>query len=147
VREIYASEGYGMAVEIRSGIDKIDLKKVVSFLRKESYWAKRRTPRAILKSIDNSPCYSVYKDGRFAGFARMVTDYSTFYYLCDVFILKDFRGMGLGERLVRRVVRDPRLKNCMGMLLTRDAHRLYSRYGFTAQEKERKMFMIKRGLA
>jgi GNAT superfamily N-acetyltransferase len=134
-----------MAVEIRAGIDEIDLKKVVSFLRKESYWANRRTPKAILKSIDKSLCYSVYKDGRFAGFARVVTDYSTFYYLCDVFILKDFRGMGLGERLVRRVVRDPRLKNFMGMLLTRDAHGLYTKHGFTDREKEQKMFMIKRG--
>ena len=134
-----------MAVEIRSGIDKTDLKKVVSFLRKESYWANRRTPKAILKSIDNSLCYSIYHDERFAGFARVVTDYSTVYYLCDVFILKDFRGMGLGERLVRRVVRDPRLKNCMGMLLTRDAHGLYTKHGFTDREKEQKMFMIKRG--
>jgi GNAT superfamily N-acetyltransferase len=134
-----------MAVEIRSGIAKTDMKKVVSFLRKESYWANRRTPRAILKSIDNSLCYSIYHDERFAGFARVVTDYSTVYYLCDVFILKDFRGKGLGEMLVRRVSKDARLKKCMGMLLTRDAHRLYTKYGFTDQKKEQKMFMIKRG--
>ena len=134
-----------MAAEIRSGIDKIDLKKVVSFLRKESYWAKGRTPKAILKSIDNPLCYSVFSEGRFSGFAGVVTEYSTVYYRCDVFILKDFRGMGLGEMLVRRVSKDARLKNCMGMLLTRDAHGLYTKYGFTDQEKEQKMFMIRRG--
>jgi GNAT superfamily N-acetyltransferase len=76
----------------------------------------------------------------------VVTDYSTVYYLCDVFILPEYRGKGLGKKLIQHVAKDPRLKDCMGMLLTRDAHRLYSRYGFTGQEKEREMFMIKRGM-
>jgi GNAT superfamily N-acetyltransferase len=134
-----------MAVEISTDIGKIDLKKVVSFLRKESYWAKGRTPNAILKSIANSLCYSIFDGGMFAGFARVVTDSSTVYYLCDVFILPDYREKGLGKKLIQHVVKDIRLKGCMGMLLTRDAHRLYARHGFTGQEKERKMFMIKRG--
>jgi len=134
-----------MAAEISSEMNKIDLKKVRSFLRKESYWAKGRTPKAILKSIANSLCYSILEGGRFAGFARVVTDYSTVYYLCDVFILQEHRGKGLGKKLVNHVVKDPRLRGCMGMLLTRDAHGLYSRHGFTGQEKERKMFMTKRG--
>jgi GNAT superfamily N-acetyltransferase len=133
-----------MPAEISSDMSKIDLKKVVSFLRKESYWAKGRTSKAILKSIANSLCYSILDGGRFAGFARVVTDSSTVYYLCDVFILSEYRGKGLGKKLIQRVVKDPRLRGCMGMLLTRDAHRLYSRHGFTGQEKERKMFMIKR---
>jgi GNAT superfamily N-acetyltransferase len=135
-----------MAVEISTDIGKIDLKKVVSFLRKESYWAKGRTPKAILTSIANSLCYSILDSGRFAGFARVVTDSSTVYYLCDLFILPDYRGKGLGKKLMQHVVKDPKLRGCMGMLLTRDAHGLYSRYGFNGQEKERKMFMIKRGI-
>jgi len=135
-----------MAVEISPDMRKIDLKKVVSFLTRESYWAKGRTPKAILKSIASSLCYSILDGGRFAGFARVVTDSSTVYYLCDVFIIQEYRGKGLGKKLLHHVVNDPRLKGCMGMLLTRDAHRLYSRYGFTGQEKERKMFMIKRGI-
>jgi GNAT superfamily N-acetyltransferase len=134
-----------MPVEISTDMSKIELKKVVSFLKRESYWARGRTPKTILKSITNSLCYSVYKDGRFAGFARVVKDYSTVYYLCDVFILREFWGKGLGEMLVRRVSEDARLKNCMGMLLTRDAHGLYTKYGFTDRKKEQKMFMIKRG--
>ena len=135
-----------MPVDISSDRSKIDRKKVVSFLRRESYWAKGRTPKAIFKSLDNSLCYSLLDDGRFAGFARVVTDYSTVYYLCDYFILPGYRGKGLGKKLIRRVLKDPRLRGCTGMLLTRDAHGLYSRHGFTGQEKERKMFMIKRGV-
>ncbi len=134
-----------MGIEIRPGIGRDDLKKVVSFLLKESYWANRRAPQAIRKSLDNSLCYGLYEDGEFAGFARAVTDYSTVYYLCDVFIIREYRGKGLGKKLVRYVLKDPRLKGCMGMLLTRDAHRLYSRYGFTDRKEEQKMFMIKRG--
>jgi GNAT superfamily N-acetyltransferase len=135
-----------MPVEISSDMGKIDLKKVVSFLRKESYWAKGRTPKAIIQSIANSLCFSILDRGRFAGFARVVTDSSTVYYLCDVFILPEYREKGLGKKLIQHVVKDPRLRGCMGMLLTRDAHRLYSRHGFTGQERERKMFMIKRGI-
>jgi GNAT superfamily N-acetyltransferase len=135
-----------MAVEITADMSKIERKKVVSFLRKESYWAKGRSAKAILKSLENSLCYSLLEGGRFAGFARVVTDYSTVYYLCDVFILPEYRGKGLGKKLVNRLVKDPTLKGCLGMLLTQDAHRLYSRHGFTGQEKERKMFMIKRGI-
>jgi GNAT superfamily N-acetyltransferase len=134
-----------MAVEITSDPDKIDLKRVVSFLKKEAYWARGRTAKAILLSMANSLCYSIFDGGRFAGFARVVTDSSTVYYLCDVFILPEHRGKGLGKKLVRHVVKDPRLKGLGGMLLTRDAHGLYARYGFTGREKERKLFMIKRG--
>jgi GNAT superfamily N-acetyltransferase len=134
-----------MAIEISSERDRIDLKQVVSFLRRESYWAKGRSAKSISKSLANSLCFSIHEDGRFAGLARVVTDYSTVYYLCDVFILPEYRGKGLGKKIIQHVVKDSRLRGFMGMLLTRDAHGLYSRHGFTGQEKERKMFMIKRG--
>lgn len=109
---------------------KLDLAAIHAYLSERSYWAGGR-PREIMEAaIANSLCFGVYKGDAQAGFARVVTDYATFAWLCDVFILEDYRGRGLGKWLVESVVSHPVLVQLRRIYLaTTDAHELYRRYG------------------
>jgi GNAT superfamily N-acetyltransferase len=102
------------------------------FLSEESYWATERTLEQTIKAIENSLPFGVYRtDGRQIGFARVVTDYATFAYVGDVFILAEYRGRGLSKWLMERIVSHPDLQGFRRWILaTRDAHELYERFGF-----------------
>jgi GNAT superfamily N-acetyltransferase len=108
----------------------IDIEKLVEYICSESYWGKGRTREIIERSIDNSVCYSVLSGKEFAGFARVITDKATFNYICDLFIFTEYRGKGLGKKLIDFIVNDPEIKDGGHLLLTRDAHELYGRFGF-----------------
>ena len=108
----------------------LDISVISNWLTKESYWATNRSIETIKLSIKNSLCFGVYEHQRQIGFARIVTDYATFAWLCDVFILDDYKGNGFGKWLVETITTQPALKNLRSFLLaTRDAHGLYERYG------------------
>jgi len=115
----------------------LNLETIKQFLAR-SYWANRRTNERIEKSIQNSLCYGVYQDGKQIGFARVVTDHATMYWLCDVYIDENYRGQGLGKKLVENITKSEKLKDLMGILGTKDAHQLYEQCGFEA-DKERMM--------
>ncbi|MFA6979674.1 MAG: GNAT family N-acetyltransferase [Ignavibacteriaceae bacterium] len=118
--------------QFRISTDKsqLDLTVISNWLTKESYWATNRSLETIKLSIENSLCFGVYEEQRQIGFARIVTDYATFAWLCDVFILNDYKGKGLGKWLVETITTQPVLKNLRSFILaTRDAHGLYERYG------------------
>ncbi len=84
----------------------------------------------VQRSIEHSLCFGVYHGTQQVGFARVVTDYATFAWLCDVFVLESHRGQGLGKWLIESVVAHPDLGGRVSLLLaTRDAHELYRRYG------------------
>jgi GNAT superfamily N-acetyltransferase len=120
----------------------VDLEMVMRFLREESYWGRDRSRRQMRDAIAGSYCLTLLApDGTAAGFARVVTDWATVYYLCDLFVLPAYRGRGLGKRLVEAVVSHPRLKPLSGMLMTEDAHGLYERYGFVQDDTTRRKFM------
>jgi GNAT superfamily N-acetyltransferase len=109
---------------------RIDIRFIHETLSLSSYWAKGRTLDTLQKSIEHSLCFGVYAGAQQVGFARVVTDYATFAWLCDLFILASHQGQGLGKRLVETVVSHPELQNLSILLLaTRDAHELYHRYG------------------
>jgi len=113
---------------------KLDIDVIYDFLSQQSYWALGR-PRALVeKSINNSLCFGVYQEKLMVGFARVVTDFATFAWLCDVFILEKFRGQGLGQWLIESAVNHPELKGLKHFILaTKDAHELYrERGGFEA---------------
>ncbi len=83
------------------------------------------------KSIENSLCFGVYDQGKQVGFARVVTDFATIAYIGDVFILENYRGRGLGKRLIKTIMNHPELRGLRLWLLgTKDAHDLYRKYGF-----------------
>ncbi|HMD87534.1 MAG TPA: GNAT family N-acetyltransferase [Anaerolineaceae bacterium] len=101
-----------------------------NFLSNVSYWAQGRRLEVVKTSIENSLCFGIYSEGKQVGFARVVTDYATFAWLCDVFILPEQRGYGLGKWLIECVVSHPALARLKRMILaTQDAHELYRRYG------------------
>jgi GNAT superfamily N-acetyltransferase len=109
---------------------KLDLAMIHNFL-KSSYWAEDIPIGVVDKSIANSFCFGVYEDEKQVGFARVITDYITFAYLADVFILEAYRGQGLGKLLVQSILEHPELRGLRKWLLaTKDAHELYRQYGF-----------------
>jgi GNAT superfamily N-acetyltransferase len=115
---------------ISTDSNRLDYSLIHDYLAGSSYWARNRTYEVVKKSILNSLCFGIYTEGQQIGFARMVTDYATFGWLCDVFILDMYRGKGLGKWLVECVVNHPELKEVKRILLaTSDAHELYHTYG------------------
>jgi GNAT superfamily N-acetyltransferase len=110
---------------------RLDLDAIFSYLSGESYWARGRPWAQIVTGIENSIPFGVYLDGRQVGFARIVTDYATFAWLADVYVLEEHRGRGLGVELVRFSVDEGPLARTKWYLHTRDAHDLYRKFGFT----------------
>ena len=110
---------------------KISVSQLAELLRK-TYWAENRPVEAMEQSIRHSLCYGAYdpEDGKLIGFARVITDYATTYYLCDVVVEEAHRGKGIGKALLTEIVTDPRLCGLRALLLTRDAHGFYQRFGF-----------------
>ena len=111
--------------------ERIDLDIVHGFLT-ESYWASEIPREVVARSIENSLCFGVYGDGKQVGFARVISDYATYAYLADVFVLESYRGEGLGKWLMECIIRHPRLQELRRWCLaTMDAHSLYTKFGFT----------------
>jgi GNAT superfamily N-acetyltransferase len=105
-----------------------------------SYWAEGRTREIVQSSIAASLCFGAYEkvsSGQ-VGFARVVTDRTTFSWLCDVIIDPAHRSRGIGKLLVSTVLEDPTLSGTKMILGTRDAHGLYERFGFVRQEMMRR---------
>jgi len=109
---------------------KLQMDVIHRYLTEEAYWTTGRTRAMTEKSIEHSLCFGVYDGDRQVGFARVVTDYTIFAYLCDVFILGDYQGQGLGKWLTETIldVLDEEGVRWT-MLATRDAHELYEEYG------------------
>ena len=125
-------ERFSKEYVIDTNPNRIDARLVYRFLSNESYWAKDRTQEEVNKSIENSLNFGVYKNHSMVGFARVVTDYVSFVYLADVFIVNEERGKGLGKTLVSFILDYPSIKNTKRWMLgTMDAHELYRPYGFS----------------
>src|SRR5215210_7377560 len=114
---------------------RLDLDVICDFL-KRAYWANTRPRERTERAIKNSLVFGVYESDKQIGVARVVSDYSIFAYLCDVFIHEDYRAHGLGKWLIENILRHPELKAVRRwVLVTNDAHGLYKQFGFTAIEK------------
>ena len=113
--------------------NRLQIDAIHKFLSEESYWAKERTREQTATAIKNSLPFGVYRGERQIGFARIVTDYATFAYLGDVFILEEFRGRGLSKWLMQVIIDHPDLQGFRRWLLaTKDAHTLYEKFDFTS---------------
>lgn len=118
-------------IYISTDKSKLDVKFIHDFLDQDSYWANGRSMATVNKSIENSFCVGIYNSEKQIGFARVVTDYSVFAWLLDVFIVKEYRGMGLGKKLMSFIMQHKDLQNLQRWgLCTSDAHGLYEKYGF-----------------
>ncbi|MEW6729756.1 MAG: GNAT family N-acetyltransferase [Acidobacteriota bacterium] len=108
----------------------VNLEVVHEFLAK-SYWATGIPKEIVKHSINNSLVFGVYKLNQQVGFARVITDYATFAYLADVFILEPYRQQGLSKWLMQVIISYKQLQGLRRWLLaTKDAHELYRKFGF-----------------
>lgn len=111
---------------------RLDIEMIHRYLSGSAYWAMGRPLDVVRRSIENSLPFGIYKGSAQIGFARVVTDYATFAWLADVFVLPEFRGQALGKWLIGVVGAHPELQGLRRWILaTKDAHRLYAQYGFT----------------
>jgi N-acetylglutamate synthase-like GNAT family acetyltransferase len=114
---------------------KIDVETVHHFLSR-SYWAENIPLDVVRKSIENSLCFGMYHEEKLVGFARAISDFATFAYLADVFILPEERGKGLSKWLLAIILEHPQLQALRRFTLaTRDAHSLYAQFGFSLFDK------------
>ncbi len=118
---------------------KLDVNLIHKFLT-TSYWAEGRSVENVKKSIENSICFGIYLDHKQIGFARIITDYVVFAYLMDVFILNEYRDKGYSKLLLNRIFDDERFNGIKKwMLATKDAHTLYSRFGFEVVKRPERL--------
>ncbi|MDQ7092323.1 GNAT family N-acetyltransferase [Desulfosporosinus sp. PR] len=127
----WSFEGY--TIETDKTLIAVD--RVKEFLA-DSYWAKDRAKELIEKTIMNSFCYGVYHDTNLVGFARVVSDYATMFWIGDVYIDRNHRGKGLGKKLIKCILETQEFKNLRGILATTDAHGLYEQFGFEKVESK-----------
>lgn len=113
---------------------RLNIDTICDFL-KRAYWANTRPRERTERAIQNSLVFGVYEENKQIGVARVVSDYSIFAYLCDVFIHEDYRAHGLGKWLIQTIMDHPDLRDVRRwILVTNDAHGLYKQFGFTAIE-------------
>ena len=120
-----------MNYRIVDGSDKMKLEDIIRLLRM-TYWADKRPIEIIEKSVRNSSCYGIYLEDvdRLAGFARVISDYATVYYLCDVIVDTEYQHKGLGTALISYIDSLPEFSGLRGFLITRNAHGLYRKFGY-----------------
>ena len=124
----------------------LDKKFVIDALH-DTYWAGKRPREAIEKSLENSTVLSLFDGIKQIGLARIISDFATYAYICDVYISPDYRKRGLGKWLIECVMDHPATKVTLVVLATRDTHGLYRKFGFTQiiqNEEAAKKFMVKR---
>ncbi|MCY3414003.1 MAG: GNAT family N-acetyltransferase [Candidatus Heimdallarchaeota archaeon] len=124
----------------------VDVIKLHNFLAYRSYWAKNIPLQTVEQSIRGSLCFSLLEGNNFIGFARTITDRSTFAYLADVYIEEEYRGMGLGKKIIQAVMDHPDHQDIRTwVLFTADAHELYRQFGWEVMNQPEKVMVIRGG--
>lgn len=109
----------------------------------QAYWSEGIPLETVRKALEHSLNFSLLKGDEQVGFARVVTDRATFAYLCDVYIVESQRGQGLGKWMIEGVMAHPDLQSLRRfMLMTRDAHSLYARFGFVGPRQPERVMEI-----
>ena|SRR5450631_2596539 len=116
---------------IKSGKEHMDVRAIHQFLTEESYWAKGISFEFVSGSLDHSFCVGAFIDGKQVGFGRVITDYHTFGYFADFYVLAEYRGKGIAKRILSFIMNQSWSKTLRRqMLSTRDGHGLYRQVGF-----------------
>lgn len=140
-REGWKKCGKMSGFHVSADREKISLKRVEE-LFKQSYWAKGRDIGQIRLAMENSRAYGVYDEKEYmVGYARVITDCATTFYLCDVIIDETYRHKGLGKLLMEKIMDD--VGHLHGMLHTKDAVSFYEKYGFHVVSSGEEMLMEK----
>lgn len=131
-------------IEITTDARRFDIAAIHAFLS-GSYWSPGIPRSLVERAIANSLCFGALLGGEQVGFARVITDRATFAYLADVYVVEPHRGKGLARRLLDAIVAHPDLQGLRRtMLVTRDAHGLYERYGFAVAKSPERIMEIAR---
>lgn len=110
---------------------RLDVDAIHRFLT-NCYWAKGIPKETVVRSIENALCFGIFRYEQQVGFARVISDYATYAYIGDVFVLEPYRRHGLGKWLMECIVSHRSLQGLRRWTLaTRDAHSLYAKFGFT----------------
>jgi len=119
---------------------------IYAFLSQDSYWAKNIPRETVERAIEHSLCFGAFDGIAQVGFARVITDYATFAYLADVFVLPSHRGRGIAKQIMEAIATHPELHGLRRWhLVTRDAHSLYAQFGFEPIDApERHMMKLRR---
>jgi GNAT superfamily N-acetyltransferase len=127
--------------------ERLDIDAVHAYLSR-CFWATGISKEIVAKAMTHSLCFGLFHEHAQIGLARVVTDYATYAYLCDVYVLESYQGKGLGKWMMEFVMKHPELQGLRRFqLVTRDAHGLYSRFGFTTPiNPERHMEIFRPGL-
>jgi GNAT superfamily N-acetyltransferase len=110
---------------------RLNIDLIHDYLSNQTYWATGRAREVVERSIENSLPFGIYRGDEQVGFARIVTDYATFAWVADVFVLPEQRGQGLSKWLMEVILAHPQLQGFRRWVLsTKDAHGVYERFGF-----------------
>lgn len=113
----------------------LDIDLIYTFLT-NSYWAKGRTKESVILSIENSYCFGGYVNGKLVAFGRVISDQTVFAYIMDVFVTKEVRGLGYGEKLMKAMLEFEAFAQVKQWhLKTKDAHEFYARLGFVREDQ------------
>jgi len=116
---------------IKSGKENMDVKAIHRFLTEESYWARGISFEFVDKSLDHSFCVGAFMHGKQVGFGRVITDYYTFGWFADFYVLTEHRGSGISKKILAYILGQSWSKRLRRkMLNTSDGHGLYSQFGF-----------------
>lgn len=119
-------------MQITYDLNQTDFEIIFSFLSERSYWSNGISKTCLKRACDNSLCFVVQNNNALCAFARVVSDQATFANLLDVFVLEEYRGQGIGKKLITTIIEDERLQGLRRFTLaTKDAHDLYVQYDFT----------------
>lgn len=119
-------------VIIKTGKENMDVKMIHRFLSEDSYWAKGISYTLVDHSLTHSFCVGAFMDDQQVGFGRVITDYYTFGWFADFFVLPEFRGVGFSKKILSHILEQPWSKRLRRkMLNTSDAHGLYRQFQFT----------------
>jgi len=111
--------------------ERLDLAIIHDFISNQSYWGRGRRLKTVQRALDHSLNFGIFKNNRQVGFARVVTDFATFAWVADLFILEGHRGQGLAKWLMKSILSHPELQGFRRWVLaTKDAHELYRKFGF-----------------
>jgi GNAT superfamily N-acetyltransferase len=123
---------------------RMDGDAIHAFLRR-AYWSQEIPRETVQRALEHSLCFGLFDGTAQVGLARLVTDYATFAYLCDVYVLESHRGRGLGKWLIECVMAHPVMPGLRRlMLVTNDAHGLYEQFGFVPASEPQKLMEIRR---
>lgn len=120
------------AIIIKTGKDHMDVKAIHHFLSESSYWAMGISYQLVNDALQHSYCTGAFMNDQQVGFGRVITDYHTFGWFADFYVLPEYRGQGISKQLLQHILEQPWSKRLRRkMLNTRDAHGLYRQFQFT----------------